>query len=438
MNYTNYPIRMMAHYYYSFGFNVTCIGAVENDYNYFNASLLKAPTHSWEHLISSRQSTEEFTSYEWENSSGIGCVVGSNDIRCIDVDGVSDFGIIKDFLSILNLPKNYEWVTLTGSGNGFHIYIRADQHPFVINNGQTKGFYSDNNWKSQFKILELRWKYHCVLPTSLHKSNEKYIFRNGKLPKNVPQYVKMNSIEALIYLRCQHKLEIYKGDLSKIYFLETNNKGLYTERIDKSKLVERKFLVFDTETNGLPKNWKKVPDSSDNWPRLIQIAWYVFGENANFIEKRKYLIKPEGFEIQPIVTELTGVTQHEALTQGRELKEVLLSFLEAIDNVDFIVAHNLQFDQNVILSECFRLNLEQTFTSEKRKLICTMKSSIDFCALADSKFPKLSELYEKLFNDVTNIQHNAMSDAKITAKCFWELLWREVITLPPIEALKGK
>ena len=35
------------------------------------------------------------------------------------------------------------------------------------------------------------------------------------------------------------------------------------------------FLIFDTETTGLPKRWNAPLTDSDNWPRCIQIAWQL-------------------------------------------------------------------------------------------------------------------------------------------------------------------
>ena len=213
-------LRTLAHYYYSMGFNVTCISNIENDYNYFNASLLKAPTHKWEHLITRKQTLEELTSYEWESATGIGCVNGYNNIRCIDIDGVRDFGIIEEILQTLNLPSDYEWVFLTGSGSGIHIYINTEQHHFVINNGQTKGFYPSRHFKDKFKILELRWKYHCVLPPSLHKSYNYYKFHNG-IPKNPRKAVSLWRVEYSINYFCDHDFEVKSHDSSPIYFLNT-------------------------------------------------------------------------------------------------------------------------------------------------------------------------------------------------------------------------
>ena len=429
-------LRIFAHFYHSMGFNVTCISNIENDYNYFSASLMKAPTHNWEHLITNKQTLNELNSYDWESATGIGCVLGFNNLRCIDIDGITDLSIVNEILISLNLPTDYEWCFLTGSGRGVHIYIDANQHDFEISKGQTKWFFPNKQYKDKFKVLELRWKYHCVLPPSLHQSLNNYTFLNG-IPKGMPSRKMNGTIDNMIDSFCEHNFgaiyldEEFVYGVSKVYFLNTKNGGYSIKEFDETKLNERKFLVFDTETNGLPINYNSPHKNPNNWPKLIQIAWYVFGENANFITKEVIVIKPEGFVIGPVISKLTGINQEYALKHGVSVKQALDLFFDAIKNVSYIVAHNLEFDENVILAECLRANRsfplnEPDFITRK---ICTMKSSKDFCDLPKQKFPKLGELYEKLFLKEIEVEHNALSDAKIAAKCFWELLWREVIKI---------
>lgn len=52
------------------------------------------------------------------------------------------------------------------------------------------------------------------------------------------------------------------------------------------------FLLFETETNGLPKNGKAPVTEVSNWPRLVQIAWILYDEAGNELERKDYLIKP--------------------------------------------------------------------------------------------------------------------------------------------------
>ena len=50
------------------------------------------------------------------------------------------------------------------------------------------------------------------------------------------------------------------------------------------------YLIFDTETTGLPKNWRAPISDTENWPRCVQLAWQVHDEIGNLIESKSYII----------------------------------------------------------------------------------------------------------------------------------------------------
>lgn len=62
-------------------------------------------------------------------------------------------------------------------------------------------------------------------------------------------------------------------------------------------IVDKPVMFLDTETNGLPKDYKKAPDASDNWPRIVQIAWTLQLDPEREIACRDFIIKPDGWEI---------------------------------------------------------------------------------------------------------------------------------------------
>ena len=76
------------------------------------------------------------------------------------------------------------------------------------------------------------------------------------------------------------------------------------------------ILFFDTETTGLPKNYKAPVTDLENWPRLVQLAYILQDYDGNTILKGDYIIKPNGFtipsnyfetfsnEISPLIFEL--------------------------------------------------------------------------------------------------------------------------------------
>ncbi|MDD4108463.1 MAG: 3'-5' exonuclease [Prolixibacteraceae bacterium] len=182
------------------------------------------------------------------------------------------------------------------------------------------------------------------------------------------------------------------------------------------------YLFFDTETTGLPKNWRAPVSDLNNWPRMIQIAWILCNSDGSRIESNSFIIKPENFIIPYQASRVHGISTEKALNEGSDLKTVLTEFNELVEESDLLVAHNISFDEKIIGAEFIRKGINSSL-NRKRKL-CTMQASTDFCRLPGPygyKWPKLSELHHKLFGYVFDEAHDASVDINATEKCFWEM-----------------
>ena len=190
------------------------------------------------------------------------------------------------------------------------------------------------------------------------------------------------------------------------------------------------YLFFDTETTGLPRNWSAPVSDLNNWPRLVQLAFEVY-ENGVKTKSEDYIIAPEGFFIPIETSNIHGITTERAMKEGLPLWSVLKEFKSLVEKADFLVAHNMSFDEKIIGAEFLRCNFSDILATKKK--ICTKDESVDFCAIPGVngkigyKWPKLSELHLKLFNTEFADSHNASADIDATAKCFWELKKRGVI-----------
>ena len=76
------------------------------------------------------------------------------------------------------------------------------------------------------------------------------------------------------------------------------------------------YLIFDTETTGLPKRWKAPLTDSENWPRCIQIAWQIHDIKGTLIRHEDYLISPDGFTIPFDSEKIHGISTALAENQG--------------------------------------------------------------------------------------------------------------------------
>ncbi|HCC48931.1 MAG TPA: 3'-5' exonuclease [Elusimicrobia bacterium] len=188
------------------------------------------------------------------------------------------------------------------------------------------------------------------------------------------------------------------------------------------------YLFFDTETTGLPRSWQAPVTALDNWPRLVQLAYLAYDGEGNLLTSVNTIIKPEGFAIPADASRIHGITTERAQAEGKELALVLRDFKAQLDRAKFLVAHNMSFDEKIVGAELLRNNLPDIPASKYK--ICTMHSTTEYCAIPGPrgyKWPKLTELHQKLFGADFEGAHDASSDVAATAKCFWELKRRGLI-----------
>lgn len=182
------------------------------------------------------------------------------------------------------------------------------------------------------------------------------------------------------------------------------------------------FLFFDTETTGLPKCWNAPVTDTDNWPRMVQLAWITCDLSGNILEQRNAIVKPEGFKIPYEASMLHGITTQIATEQGESLEQILDEFSKQIDKATALIGHNVRFDECIVGAEFERMRM-MTGLFLKPKY-CTMQSSTNYCKLPGKKgfkSPRLSELHQILFGEGFDNAHNALADVEATARCFWRL-----------------
>jgi DNA polymerase-3 subunit alpha len=192
------------------------------------------------------------------------------------------------------------------------------------------------------------------------------------------------------------------------------------------------YLIFDTETTGLPRNWAAPISDTDNWPRCIQIAWQLHDAMGNLIEHQDYLVKPEGFNIPYDAERIHGISTELAQAQGVPLSEVLEKFNAALSKAKFIVGQNVGFDVNIMGCEFYRLGVNSPMATLPVLDTCT-EVTAELLKLPGGrggrfKLPTLTELHSYLFNVPFAEAHNATADVEATTRCFLELIRREVFT----------
>jgi len=201
------------------------------------------------------------------------------------------------------------------------------------------------------------------------------------------------------------------------------------------------YLIFDTETTGLPKKWNAPVTDIDNWPRCVQLAWQVHDNLGNCIDNKDFLIKPDGYNIPYDSEKIHGISTELAEKDGYNLLDVLKQFNEAVKESKFVIGHNVKFDLNIMGCEFHRANLQNNLDVANILDTCYEKTAL-LCMIPGGrggkyKFPTLTELHSFLFSKPFAEAHNATADVEATARCFLELIRIKNYSLTELEQSDG-
>ena len=201
-------------------------------------------------------------------------------------------------------------------------------------------------------------------------------------------------------------------------------------------------LVFDTETNGLPKNMKSIPngDNFNDWPNIVQLSYILYDTDAKrVIAIHDHIIRvPVGFNITEESIKFHGITNEISQKNGTPFDQVINTFMENVRLADLVVAHNVEFDQKIIVAELFRImqtsaehGVRAALTDIARaEYYCTMQQGVNLCNIkaftkTDKKeyikFPTLLELCKHLFQYEPKNLHNSLNDVLVCFQCFYEM-----------------
>lgn len=187
-------------------------------------------------------------------------------------------------------------------------------------------------------------------------------------------------------------------------------------------------LFFDTETTGIPRNYKAPVTDLHNWPRLVQLAWLITDADGNELGATEHIVKPDGFVIPADAARIHGISTEQALHSGIELRTALDDIVTGIAQATVLVAHNMAFDEKILGAELLRTGQANVLESRERR--CTMQAATDYCRLPGRygyKWPTLQELHRKLFDEDFAGAHQALVDVRACARCYFELRRRKVM-----------
>lgn len=203
--------------YYYLGMPITQIKGNPNDghfghYDWYDIR----PADSYKNPISkegSHLSMPEIKAIDWNGVTGLGMFTSDSKIKVIDFDNVRSFDIVEDVLKILGLPQDYSWVVKSGSGSGFHVYIRLEDD--IKEDFKDSSFSPTGRFEEEFSVVEFLTQKHVVLPGSTgrpYESNDgwdilitpqyKILGTKSNIPLCEPQIVDIDRINNLFDYFC--------------------------------------------------------------------------------------------------------------------------------------------------------------------------------------------------------------------------------------------
>lgn len=210
-----------------------------------------------------------------------------------------------------------------------------------------------------------------------------------------------------------------------------------------------KILCFDTETTGITPRCQPSFSNINEWPHIVQLGFILYDtDNNKIVTNHDFIIDVNEYNIHiPVsASKIHGITNDQCKEHGVSIHVALNCFIYCLHKCDMLVAHNLEFDWNMVNAEILRqlmidnTKLEKQLIQNPPKFIkyCTMKNTIDLCKINSIKkgssetfykYPKQEELHNFLFDEKLNNLHNAFNDVLVCIRCFYKLWYdKDILT----------
>lgn len=188
------------------------------------------------------------------------------------------------------------------------------------------------------------------------------------------------------------------------------------------------ILFFDTETTGLPVRW--APETSPQQPHIVQLAALLMLDADTEAASMNVIIRPDGWAIPEAAARVHGITTDRAMAEGIPLADAIRRFNGLLAQADVLVAHNIDFDAQMMKAAFYRADIEPARQNLPR--FCTMSASTNLVNLPPTdrmlaagfnhpKPPRLEECIAHFWGETLEGAHDALVDVRACAKLYWHL-----------------
>jgi len=208
------------------------------------------------------------------------------------------------------------------------------------------------------------------------------------------------------------------------------------------------IIFVDTETSGFP--------SPRFLTTIVQFSYVVYDDITQKIVSinDQIILQPKGFNIPEFAVSIHGISNKICETEGVLLFPVLDKFIEEAISCNTVVGHNIRFDINVIINAFEHLERKGEEINNEgiviycknqidivRNIIipktkCTMLLGTNLCAIPrvtskgkcnGYKYPKLSELHQKIFGTIPPNLHNSLEDVYACMSCYNHMVTLDIV-----------
>lgn len=184
---------------------------------------------------------------------------------------------------------------------------------------------------------------------------------------------------------------------------------------------------FDTESTGFPRSCGWLDPEQ---PHVVQFG-YILGTEDNIVAEGCITVKPDvgSWEMNPGAQKCHGLSKSHIMDKGVSSRAVVEFIQTLLKYSHRKIAHNVAFDQKMLSIMFARAG--QDFSAWYEDTYCTQSETKALCGLTTvrgaAKMPKLEELHEFLFGVGVLGTHNALADAHIMRRCYYELKKRGLV-----------
>lgn len=170
-------------------------------------------------------------------------------------------------------------------------------------------------------------------------------------------------------------------------------------------------IILDVETTGL---LKPATTPLEKQPQIIELGALYIDDDGSVIRTINQLLYP-GVPLPEKITQITDITDKD-LVDKPTFKGCLPLFIEFFKGTDNLIAHNAPFDKGMLSNELKRIgrcgceygnkHIVSNCFPWPKETICTVQ---EYKAMM-GKWPKLTELYQKVMGKELKQTHRALDD----------------------------